>query len=67
MRELVVPRSVRIIADMAFYSCEDLAALSFEEGSQLSHVGCRAFSGTRAEMELECPNAVKEDGQTLGD
>ena len=48
-------------------NCRNLVFVCFEEGSQLSHVGRWAFRGTRAEMDVQYPNAVKEDGQTLGD
>ena len=37
--------------DGAFYSCKDLAALCFEEGSQLSYVGGMAFRGTQLRPE----------------
>lgn len=64
---ITIPKNVRDIGARAFLNCRNLAFVCFEEGSRLSHVGRWAFSGTRAEMELEYPNAVKEDRQTLGD
>lgn len=64
---ITIPKSVQDIRMRAFMNCRNLIFVCFEEGSQLSHVGRWAFSYTRAEMEIEYPNAVKEDRQTLGD
>ncbi|MGN0787456.1 MAG: leucine-rich repeat protein [Candidatus Onthoplasma sp.] len=42
--EIVIPASTKTIATKAFYNCTSLTKVEFEQGSQLSSVGERAFS-----------------------
>lgn len=44
--EILVPKSVKIIAFEAFSQCKDLKKVVFEEGSLLEIVKDGAFSGT---------------------
>ena len=64
LREIVIPRSVRLIGDHAFHMCIGLSSLRFEEGSQISSIGEGAFSVTRLRPEnVKYPEAFKSDGR----
>lgn len=60
LKEIVIPKSLRVIGEMAFYDCKSLSSLRFEDGSELSHVGFYAFHGTQL-----TPGSVKYP-DTLG-
>jgi hypothetical protein len=59
---IVVPRSVRVLAQFCFESCNSLASVTFESGSGLSEIGAFAFasSGLRS---IVLPASV----QVIGD
>ena len=62
--EMVIPRSVRSIEYLAFCNCQDFRSLRFEEGSQISSVGVRAFYGTQLTPEnVRYPDTFRSDGR----
>ena len=59
--EIAIPSSVVEIGNKAFYGCRNLSTLSFENGSQLSHVGELAFGETGLTPEnVRYPDTLKE-------
>lgn len=57
---MVIPKSVRNIGNGAFGYCSRLHSLTFEEGSQLIHVGRDIVSGTQlTEKDVEFPKGAK--------
>ena len=69
--ELVIPNSVTSIGNYAFYLCNNMTGLKFEENSNLETIGNYAFGGyswneyvfnTGFEGELVIPNSVVSIG-----
>ena len=55
---LIVPKSVKTIAHMAFLKNTQLTMLTFRAGSELETIGASAFSGCTALTELTLPASV---------
>ena len=45
IKELVIPRSVKSIGDLAFSDCKNLSSVTFQQG-QLNNIGSKCFDGT---------------------
>lgn len=60
---IVIPASVTTIGNYAFYGCEKLTSIVFEEGSQLVNLGNYAFSETAIES-IVLPEGVVRLGTT---
>ena len=61
--ELKIPNSVTSIGNYAFYNCDKLTSLKFEENSNLETIGNEAFSSCNGFTgELIIPNSVTSIG-----
>ena len=56
-----IPASVTSIGDYAFANCNNLT-ITFEEGSNLSHIGVQAFEDCTSLTGIEIPNSVTNIG-----
>lgn len=59
---VTVPASVKVIAPYAFANCTNLASVQFAEGSQLTTVGERAFTGCISLSALSLPAGTASVG-----
>jgi hypothetical protein len=60
LKNLTLPKSLRVIEPYAFSSCEQLETITFEEGSQLEHIGEAAFYGCKSLATINnLPNTVQ--------
>ena len=57
-----VPRSVAEIRDSAFYGCENLTEVVFEEGSRLVTIGDSAFQNCRNIARISLPDGLRSIG-----
>lgn len=60
---IVIPASVTTIGNYAFCDSENLASITFEEGSQLVELGTHVFEGT-AIQSIELPAGIVRLGST---
>lgn len=56
-----ISRSVRIIEQGAFYKCEKLKKVSFQQGSRLEKIGAECFAKSGLK-EIVLPESVREVG-----
>jgi len=61
--EITIPKLVKKIDNYAFENCEKLKKVSFEKGSQLTSIGCYAFSKCNALTSLKLPSGVTTLGE----
>lgn len=62
--EIVIPASVQEIKTEAFYSCEELRTVTFEDYSSLQTIGTRAFYGDLRLKRIDLPAKVIEIGES---
>ena len=61
--EVVIPKSVTSIKDLAFYNCLNLSLFSFEQGSQICSLGTGVFANTKlTRKRVQYPSTLKTDG-----
>ena len=60
-----IPASVRTIGAEAFKSAHNLTSVTFEQGSQLTDIGARAFYGTQSLRALDMPERVTSLGDEV--
>lgn len=63
LTEIVVPSSVKSLADFAFYGCTNLTRA--EIGSQVESIGSSTFAGCTGITELKLLSFCKVDGSTF--
>ena len=63
--EITIPKLVKKIDNYAFENCEKLKKVSFEKGSQLTSIGCYAFSKCNALTSLKLPSGVTTLGESF--
>lgn len=59
IESVTIPKSVKVIEKYAFYKCEKLNRVSFQEESQLERIGQGCFWGTGIQR-IVIPRGVKE-------
>ena len=47
LRRVLLPVTLKVLGDYAFYGCRELASVTFAEGSRLEEVGRRCFAESR--------------------
>ena len=67
LEDIVIPRKVKRIVGNgnytgAFYSCENLRSVVFEQGSELVEIGNRAFYRCKNLQNICLPDKLKEIG-----
>lgn len=55
---VTIPSTVDTIDELAFYDCEQLGVVNFEQGSKLNKIGKMAFSRTRLN-QFVAPNELR--------
>ena len=63
LTQIVLPPSVREIADSAFSGCASLSDVVFQPRSELEIVGNRVFAGCSALTSIVLPDGVKQIGE----
>ncbi|MCM1295834.1 MAG: leucine-rich repeat protein [Muribaculaceae bacterium] len=58
IKSITIPKSVEMINYEAFYGCEDLEEVIFEEGSRLQWVGDRAFAQCTKLKKIKLPESA---------
>ena len=67
LREIVVPRSVRVVGSWAFCFCQDFSSFSVEPGAKIYYIGKSAFFGTQLKRgSVQYPSTLKTDGSEYG-
>lgn len=64
LTSVTIPKSVKKIGKNAFYGCENLSEVKFEEGSELSEIGSQAFGGTSIKSVV-FPSSVRVFGSNI--
>lgn len=61
--KLVIPKEVECIDENAFYRCENITSITFEEGSRLRYIGAGAFTNCESMADIEFPeeNTIQID------
>ena len=59
-----VPADVTAIAATAFFACETLTTVTFEQGSNLTSIGDKAFYDCEALTSIELPDGVTTIGES---
>lgn len=65
IKSIEIANSITSIDYGAFENCSSLEKVSFEKGSQLSHIGSKAFSYCSSLRSLEIPDSVKSIGNSV--
>lgn len=60
--KVTIPATVTDIGERAFSMCRDLAAVTFDEGSELTDIGVRAFFECESLDNVTLPDGVKNVG-----
>ena len=68
LEEIVIPRNVKKIVendyfDGVFSNCRNLRSVVFEQGSELTEIGERAFSERKSLLNICLPDKLKEIGE----
>jgi len=58
-----IPASVTSILGYAFYACDSLESVTFEENSQLASIANSAFAGSWSLKSIEIPDSVTSIGE----
>lgn len=66
LKNLRISSGVTTIKSDAFYGCNDLSSVTFDNGSQLTTIGKSAFEGCSM-REISLPNALKTIGDEVFD
>lgn len=59
-----IPNTVTTLADKAFYSCSNLASVTFDEGSQVKTIGEYAFGSAKVLTTITIPEGVESLGNS---
>ena len=62
LTSVVIPNSIKSIADYVFYNCSKLATVTFEDDSQLETIGDYAFYKCSVLTSIGIPNSVTKIG-----
>jgi hypothetical protein len=62
LRCIVIPASVRVIGEYAFYVACSLTSVTFEEESQLREIGNGSFLGCPCQRGVKIPGMRAKDG-----
>jgi len=60
IEEVIIPATITVIGDRAFYSCFDLKTVTFAAGSELTHIGSGAFENCVGLESVDLPDTVNE-------
>lgn len=62
LTSVTIPSSVTLIDEYAFYNCNNLKTVKFQNGSKLQSIGARAFSKCSNLTTINIPNSVTDIG-----
>ena len=62
LKNITIPASVTRIGNRAFYGCNSLTSVTFEDGTKLNEIGFEAFYGCRLLSSFVIPNTVETIG-----
>ena len=63
LSSIIIPDSVEVLSDRAFYYCRSLTSVTFGENSKLTSIGERAFSYCESLTSIVIPNSVTSIGE----
>lgn len=61
---VTIPNTITKIGDLAFYNQQNLQSVTFQEGSNLTHIGAYAFNACYSISSLTLQNGVTTIGET---